>query len=470
MEILETLVNREIATIGALPQPGIAHRWKLIIKANGQDIEPVYIKSLQLDRLYHRNYADELTLTIGLNYADLQYKVLPYKDTLEASLTKIPMFAKNEPEVNTQKKRLTNTYKVQLTQTGSSAIAGDNPLSLSKRLADKVSIVDVTIQLINPVIDRLRKKTFGTVFRGNNGNGVNAIDAIAFTLVKFGRSDGDDTSKNVQGINIDPTFDKIIRQHILVPHNTPIVEIPELVDNQVGGTHPAQMRYYLQSQYWYLYPIFDHQRFQQNIRSLTIIKIPKYRMPGIEKTYRLANGHVILLTTRGTVHEDSTESKQLNQGNGVRYADARNAKDFYQVTGNKVIASNRNNMTEVVYEERKDESDMVMRADKLLTDKYNKEYAKLAYRSGGYIQTIWEHANIELLTPGMPVRYIFQDGETTREMYGSLNAVESMDYNTNNTVTDPRFTTMALLTCFVTNKSPLAKSTTNTSVSTTKTT
>jgi hypothetical protein len=70
-----------------------------------------------------------------------------------------------------------------------------------------------------------------------------------------------------------------------------------------------------------------------------------------------------------------------------------------------------------------------------------------------------------LLLPGMPVRYIFQDGEVTRELYGTLNAVETLDYNTNNTISNPRFVTMALLTIFVSNISPMKSKTANDSVS-----
>lgn len=467
MEILDTLVSREIATINALPQQQVAHQWRLLIKANGVEIEPFYIKEIKLDRLYHKNYGDELRITVGLNWADMQYNILPYRDALEATLIKIPMHTAVEPVQNKAKATSSNRYKVQLLNGNSSAIQGDHPLTLNKELAGRVSIVDVTMQLFNPVIDRIRKSSFGTTFRKTS-----PVDAIAFILVKSGRGEGMDTANAVKGINIDPTFVSTPREHIPVSEKLLITEIPAYIDNIVGGIHPAQMRYYLQSQFWYLYPIFDNQRFNQNIYSLTVIKIPSTRMPGLEKTWRASGNQIIVLSTRATTHQDNSESAQMNGGNGVRFADARNIVENYVTAGaNKAVISAKKHIVEVVNGYRKDESDFIKApSSTLITDKYNKEYAKMAHKSGAYIQTVWENANVDLLFPGMPVRYIFQDGEKTEEIYGTLNAVETLDYNTNNTTKEARFTTMALLTLFVSRVSPLRKETTEPTVTTTKST
>lgn len=461
MEILETLVSREIAEINAAPQPNIAHQWKMIVKANGREITPTYVKDVKLDRLYHRNFADELRLTAGFDFAEFQYNILPYKDTLEVTLMKIPMSASAEPNVNLSKSRTTNTYKAQLLNQNASAIQGDHPLTLTKNQAGREQIIDIVFQLYNPVVDEIRKKTFGTVFRDTS-----PLNAIAYVLVKYATATAGETNNIIKGVNIDESFEVKERSHIVVPHNTPLLEVPHVIDEVVGGTHPAQMRYYLQGNYWNLFPIFDHERFNRNTNTLTVIKIPKNRMPSVEKTYRWATNHLIVLTTRGTTHQDNSESLQLNEGNGVRFVDAdQMVNGLSKVEGGRVDAQLKANLTEVVYQPRADKSNMVMPAKTKVTNKYNREYAELARKSGAYIQTIWEHANVDLLVPGMPVRYIFQDGEITRELYGTLNAVETLDYNTNNTISNPRFATMALLTLFVSNISPMKSKTATDSVS-----
>ncbi len=467
MEILDTLVSREIALIDSLPQQQVAHRWRLLIKANGVEIEPFYIKEIKLDRLYHKNYGDELRITVGLNWADMQYNILPYRDALEATLIKIPLHTSTEPVENKAKAAVSNHYKVQLLNGNSDTIQGDHPLSLNKDLAGRVSIIDVTMQLFNPVIDRIRKSSYGTTFRDTS-----PVEAIAYVLVKAGKGKGLDAANVVKGINIDPTFVFNPRKHIPVPDRLLIAEIPAHIDEIVGGVHPAQMRYYLQAQFWYMYPIFDNQRFSQSANCLTVIKIPSTRMPGLEKTWRLADKQLIILSTRATTHQDNSEAAQLNGGNGTRYVDARNIVENYVTTGsNKAVVAIKDHLVEAVNGYRKDESDFIKSPDGTsITDKYNKEYAKMAYKAGAYIQTIWENANPDLIIPGMPVRYIFQNGEKTEEIYGTVNAVETLDYNTNNTTTDPRFTTMALLTLFISRVSPMRSETTAPTVTTTKST
>ncbi len=167
--------------------------------------------------------------------AEFQYNVLPYKDTLEVTLTKIPIGSSIEPNVTLSRSRVTNTYKVQLINQNSQAIQGDHPLGLTKNQAGRERIVDIPMQLYNPVIDTIRKKTFGTVFRDTS-----PLNAIAYVLVKYASTTTGEANNTIRGVNVDPSFEITERKHIVVPHNTPVLEVPHLIDDAVGGTHPAQ--------------------------------------------------------------------------------------------------------------------------------------------------------------------------------------------------------------------------------------
>lgn len=449
MDILDTLVTNEITQITSQAQSEYVHRWVLIIKANGKEIKPLYIDNIHVDRLYHKNYADEVVINATFTVADYQFNILPYRSNLEASLTKIILVSDPTGGINNEKPRASAHYRVQLQNANSDSIGGDNPLMVNKDMSTKVGSQTVRMQLYNPALDILKKKTFGTNLRGTD-----PLDAIGYVLTKFCQSDGSVVTDNIRGVDIDPSFKKMQREHIPIPHNVPVVEVPHVIDRVCGGLHPAQMRYYLQSQIWFIYPIFDHQRFMVSTATLTVIKIPKTRLPSLEKTFRVTGVQVIVLSTRDTTHQDNSETKQQNLGNGVRFVDSKNITgQFYQTQGNKAVGSNKQNLTEATYEPR--DGNNFLQAGVGVTDKYNHEYAKLAERSGSYIQTQWENANIDLLRPGMPVRYIFQDGDTTQELFGTLVSVESLDYRNNSIVTDQRFTTIALLTLFVSRISPV---------------
>lgn len=465
MDILDTIVSREITAISQAPTLHIAHRWNLNIKANGVDVKPVYVKKVTNDRHYHKSYSEVLSITVGFIYSDYQYKILPYKDTLEATLVKVYLNNNANAEDDISKSRKVVTYKVQLIDTNADAISGDNPMTIAKSAGAKGDVKEIEIQLFTTTIDTIRKKSFGVTLRDTD-----PIQAVAYLLLKNSKESSAEASSAVVGVGIDPTFQPAVREHILLKPMA-LVDIPMAIDKQVGGTHPAQMRFFLQGQHWYIYPIYDHSRFDTTENVLTVIKIPKHRLPGIEETSRVADGQIIILSTNTAKHRDNSEAWQLNSGNGVRFVDGAKVMDgFVEVGGNKAVADAKSKVTEVVFKPRADETDMVSVSPTIITSNYNEEYAKLALKSGAYVQAIWENANIELLKPGMPVRYIFQDGEINREIHGTLNAVESLDYNTNNTITNPRFVTMALLTIFVSNASPMKQQKAPVTSSTVKTT
>lgn len=451
MEVLDTIIIREITEISQTSQVSIAHGWTVLVKANGKEIKALYVNSLALSRLYTMNFADELMIDVAFVNSDFEQDIVPYKDQLEVTLIKTPYSTNIQGSVDPNKQTVTNVYKGQLVTGGSSStVAGDSPLAINKAGASKFAISTVRIQLINPVIDTIRKLTFGTVFRQ-----VKALDAIRWVLTKVARPTTADESVNIRGVQVLMESVDEKREHIVVPHLTPIIEVPNAIHQNVGGIYPTGFHYYLQNRIWYVYPLYDHQRFGKEQRSLTVMKIPANRMPSMEKTFRWTDSQVIILTTRETKHVDMSEAAQLNEGNGTRFADASQMMEMYKVGGNKAIADAKGLVTEVVADPRADKSDMVMAGTQRITDKWNIEYSELARKSGSVIQTIWENAHVELLYPGMPVKYIFMDGNVAKEMTGVLHAVETMETPTTVNIADRRFQTNALLTLFVQRVVPL---------------
>jgi hypothetical protein len=451
MEILDTLIERELNEIRASSQPVIAHGLTVLIKANGKEVKALYVNSLTLSRLYTQNFADELIVEASFITGDYEQDVVPYRDQLEVTLIKTPYSPNTLGGIDNTKNISSNTYKAQILDGGKSAtVQGDSPLAVNKGAANKFSISEVKLQLFNPVIDSIRKVTFGTVFRKTS-----AADAIKWVLTKVARPANADNAVNVKGVQVlkDILGDK--REHIVVKDDTPVIEVPMAIHSNVGGIYPTGFHYYLQNRIWYIYPLYDYEMFGKTARSLTVIKIPANRMPTVERTYRWTNTQVVSLTTKETKHYDVSESEQLNDGNGTRFLDAEQVMNLYEVGGNRAIAKARDSVSEVIADPRGDKSNMVTQGRATITDKYNIEYSELARKAGSVIQTIWENANAELLFPGMPVRYIFMDGKVAKEMYGVLHAVETIEYATTINAAERRFQTNALLTLFVQRVTPL---------------
>lgn len=450
MEILDTIIKREILLVGQSSQNMIHFDWKCIIKANGKEVTALYVDQTKLDRLYMKNYADELRVTATFVAGDYFDDILPYKNALEITLVKIPKNTLPSGDVDLTKSRIVNTYRAQMVDGGSEVISGNNPLTITKSAAKQGAVKTIVFQLFNLTIDRIRKITFGTNFIDTL-----PTDAIRYLLGKVTQTDLEDTSTRIRGVDIADGYTEEVRKFIVVPDTTELISAPHLVNETVGGIYPTGFACYLQAGMWYVFPPFDCTRFSKQTPSLTLIKIPQHRMPSSEKTFRVTSTQVVILTTRETVHRDVSESLQLNQGNAVTFADADKLmkEEYASRGGNKLIVSASSNVASVTNEKRED-GDMLVGGDKLFTSNYNLEYAKLAYRSGSIIQTVWESANPEILRPGMPVRYLFADGATPREVFGVLIGVECLDYRNTINVGDQTFTTITLLTIFVSRQDP----------------
>lgn len=450
MEILDTIIRREIELIGNSSQNVIHFEWKCIVKANGKEVSALYVDQRKLDRLFMKNYADELRITATFVAGDYFDNILPYKNELEITMVKIPKNTLPSGDVDLTKNRVVATYRAQMVDGGSEVISGNNPLTITKSAAYQGAVKSINFQLFDMTIDRIRKISFGTNFCDTL-----PTDAIRYLLGEVTKTDLEDNATRIRGVDIADGFTDEIRKFIVLPDTTDILAAPHLINETVGGIYPTGFACYLQAGIWYVFPPFDCTRFTKQTPSLTLIKIPQHRMPSSEKTFRITPTQAVILTTRETVHRDLSESLQLNQGNAVTYADAdKLMKEEYAARGgNKLVVNASQNVTAVANEKRRD-GDMTVGADKLFTSNYNLEYSKLAYRSGSIIQTVWESANPEILRPGMPVRYIFADGATPREIYGVLVGVECLDYRNTINVGDQTFATIVLLTIFVSRQDP----------------
>ena len=452
MEILDTLVSNELTQISLNGIIVGKHRWELVVHANGREIRPLYTNSLKLDRHYAENFADQLSVSATFVPLDVMKYIIPYKENLEISLIKRPLGNGSMGGQNMNIAVSSSKYNAHLINSKSPQIEGDSPLVMNQEAAKNVAMQSLEFQLYNPVIDFIRKKTFRTVFRKNT-----PMVAIGYILMKMAKPSTSPDNNAIKGINIVPGYKDEVREHIPIKEMTPLLQCPFEINNIVGGIYPTGFHFYLQNQIWHVYPPYDTKRFGTSNKTLTVIKIPQGRMPSMERTYRKTDTQVILLTTRETKHYDISETKQLNQGNAVAFVQASKIMDgFYKQGDNKAVTSLKQTGS-FVYSEKRNDGNMFTADGAVITNDYNKVYTNMALKSGAIIQTQWENADPSVLTPSMPVRYIYTDGKTIREVYGTLLAVETLDYQHNVNKGENAFSTIALLTLFVDRTDPSAQ-------------
>lgn len=411
----------------------------------------------RFDRLkdYVERFSDVINITVAVPGGMWTRDILPHKDKLEMTVDFIPLMSTTMYTRLLSADRLKKRYLAKLTSQSNPLVEGNNEQALQKRKLDSEQIVTVTFQLINKVVMALRSKTVGMIARQTTG-----MNVVKYCLTEHSKNLESGEPEDIRGVNIVPGYSEEVRDHVIVPHLTRLVSLPKVVDDAVGGLYPTGMSYYLDGNYWFVYPLFDTKRFAKAEHTLTIINIPANRMPGVEKTFRVTETQLILISTGQVKYQDNTISERDSLGDTVRFVDSRKVVEgFAKVGDNKLVADYTGNVTEMsLGDDVKDPSRASINTGVVVTSAYNKELTKLAMRNGSIATITWESSNDFVLYPGMPVRFMYLVDGQARQLYGTLLAAETMIYQANKGVKQQKFSSTTVLTCF------LSKDVTNTSV------
>ena len=416
MEIERTALFREIQAITNQPNAKLVHYfWRCEILANGKRVDPLKVLSVDFIRDYIEQYADEVYIELAIGAGTYSHLVYPYKDDITITLFKEPIGQVNN-ETNVEEETLSFPYRVTVLKTNSMVLEGKVRYGSNVQTGDLMDILYVKFQLTDPLVERLRMESVGGIFPDTS-----CADLLSFLLTDINQKLQLDEENKIEGVDFfEPTL-KEKQKQIVLPHATRFVEAPDFLQSKVGGIYNAGLGFYLQKKHWYVYPLYDLTRFDKSLKTLTLVNVPKNRMPGAEVTYRTTGNQVIALITGATKFRDDSESQILNEGNGVRFLDARKLMDgFSETSKNRTTILRANNNNEFVAEQRKTGLNNVHASPVRITSNNFVELSRLAQRAGAPFQCVWENSNPDLLYPGMPVKYMYVVNGEVKEALGVL--------------------------------------------------
>lgn len=398
---------------GATP---VHQYWSAQIHANGQTIDPLKVMSIDITQDYEQNYSDEIILTVMLSAGVYASDIYPYLKFLEITLTQTPTFeveGSPDPEQAPKSERFS---AVLLDEAGNPILEGNLQGGATKQNLDLSALFPISFQLINKNLDQLRMASVGGIFRQTTGEKV-----VKALLTQESQKVEIDENQKILGVDMVPANNQKVRDHVLIPQGTKLMNLPAFIQNKCGGLYSSGIGYYLQGRYWYLYPCYDTSRFENAKSTLTVINVPKNKLPGIERTYRKDGSNLTVLATGDVSIKNPSESLQLSLGNGVRFSDASQFMDgFVSTKNNRSLASRGKTNSEVVSQRRASGNNNVHLSDQPINANAYAEYSKLAPRSGFIIGLTWENSNPSLLIPGMPIQLLYLDEDLIQTVYGVL--------------------------------------------------
>lgn len=447
-EIERTALWQEVSTIISQDtSTSIYYHWLCEVKANDEIQRPLKITGIDFVRDYAGAYADEIYLEIAIGAGTFSHLIYPYKEDLEITLFKVPLLA-DTLENSSDEETMSFTFRAQLVDTGSAVMENNTRYGSNAMAGDLIDILYVKFQLLDPLLEQIRMQTAGGLFKDSTPG-----DVLRYVLTESSKQIEIDDENKVQGVDMVDPNNTTAQKHIVIPHGTKLVEIPDFLQSQCSGIYNAGMGFYLQKYNWYVYPLFDTLRFDNTLKNLTLINVPNNRMPDIELTYRTTANQVIAIVTGSTLHKDDSEQLQANQGNGVRFLDARKVMDgFAETKNNRTQVLRAANNNEFVLEQRKTGLNNVQNAPIRITSNNFVELSRLARRKGSLMQCEWQSSNPDLIYPGMPVKFMYLVEGEVQETTGIVIGAHHYIHTYGKGPTSKRYMNTSVLSLFLDRK------------------
>lgn len=444
-DLFATAFKYEIAQVFKNGSVGPSYVYGLSLIANGKEIPVQAVTGVHRLRDYINNYTDLFSITFMTIKSDLEYKIKPYQDNLEAVIIRTQV--SNNPliqKTGANTPRVVARYKAVMTDSSRDLIKQNNPFVKDKDVMGRSISEQVTIQLIDPTVDKLRLMTIGTIPRATSG-----MKIIETLLTKYSKEATNLAGTATLGLDIAPDYNDEVREAIVIPSFTKVTKMPDLVAANCGGIYPAGFSYYLQNRIWYLFPPYDPKRYFKVKRNLTIVNVPKNRLAGIEKTFTNSKTQLIVLCTGEASHVDFADQNQLSYGNGARFLDANKLTNMGEMTNNRYQVNAGKNLNEIQTNERRDGLSVAFRGTKAITSNKLAQTSLMASRMGSFVQLEWTSSDDSVVYPGMPVRYLYLDNAKPTEAFGVVVAIETYQTPTSDNFANTKLGSTSAITIFI---------------------
>lgn len=421
MEIEETPIYQEIKEIiDEGPKP-IAFYYKAKVHTPEGDYEVMKVIDTQITRDYIANAGDEIRTTLLIPLGLWAKLIFPYRTELEITLIKAPLQEVGD-EAELDETIESKRYIATPNPDNMPVIDGRDINKLTASELDLKDIFQIEFQLHDRVAYQLRLITCGGVFRRVTGEQVVKY-LLATESSKHTKSDD---AASFQGVDFIECNNKDKREHLVIPHGTNLVDLPVYIQKNAGGLYSTGVGCYYQNRYWFVYPLWDTQRYDKATKTLKIIKVPVVRYTGIERTYREEGDTTYILATSNSEISDDSYTNFAMSGNGTRFADSRQfIRNFVDIKDNKAIASRGKSNHEFLFVDRGEERNAVYMSKKRISSNPYVQRSELAGKKGQLFVFVWENSNPDLVFPGIMCKIHYMNSDELMEINGVVLAANT---------------------------------------------
>lgn len=373
-------------------------QYSLILHTPEEDYTVPIVKLIEVMRNYNKYVGDYIVVTFYMPAGDFIKGMYKYRDNMELTIVQTDKYDTSFVKSTRYKFVLLNNNQ---------NVYGSNYAIQTKEELNKHEMLKIEGQCIDRVVEGMRLLQVEGIYEN-----VTIKDLITAELTE--KLEGLAVDGNAESVRIDieePNNPATIKQ-IILPTGVYALDFPSYLQNSIYGVYNNGLGTYVQDWYdnktLFVYPLFDVNRVNNREYRLIIYYTSAVKFNYIDNTYFL-DGSTLKIIAGTTLRSlDDAENEFINSGDGYIRTKPQQMMNRNVMVGNDKLTLD--NTTQVEGTKFKERRDGISRA-RYVGPEVNmyKHRTYINRQTMGMYEFTWHYSNPDLIYPGMPLLYLFED-------------------------------------------------------------
>lgn len=368
-----------------------------------------------------KRYAEETSgfgiVTVMLAKGDFFYRLFPFRDNLEMSITSKFMFKNGKvDEERTRVERFKALYQDKANP--SPQMDGDSNRTIEE--LNGQGIIELEFEIQELFEEAYRLITADGAYVDETTQDI--LEAACTTRMNKVKIEG---KPLVDAIHVEPPHNEEPYGTLIVRRGLMVHELPGWLQERGHGVYSHGIGNFIdrfkEKVTWFVYPLYDFEkRFKDDVEKLVIYFAPEDRYSGIENTYRKEGKVTYIVTTSTPPVTDNARNDELNRGAGFRLTSAKGIMSKPADLTVGVKADYRKLNSEIVNNGRKDQANFA----RTVGSAHNQylQVSRILKNEVTFVDLTWNYADTDTIYPGMPCKCIFMNQGIYEERHGTVMA------------------------------------------------
>lgn len=354
---------------------------------------------------YATSFCEEVSIRVTMSVYNYRRYLYQNRDNLRAIVQKIPIDPVSDipqPQAGVD----VRVYRAFLVDNEDPAITRGSPMTSGTYVDGKDDMRYFTVQLVDQVAEYASVRQGGGVFRFTKTE-----DILKSFILSSAKTEEGDQGVFLKALDVVPpdVGESNKLDQVLIPHDQLLIEVPGFLQENKGGLYNHGLGSFILNGTWYVYPLYNTQRFKTAQRRMVLYQVSTNVIPVADKTYTWDGSTLTVVCSGSAKIQDISVSGTFQGGTGTRFT--RASEFLSEATtdeGNQGQINRSKTMAEFQTSQRADGFNIGKFSDTPITDNVPNELSKIAARSGQIMVTTWQNSDTSYLFPGMPIR-VYQD-------------------------------------------------------------